>query len=470
MRCACAPVFENGLCYEKTPLHFTAVKNTQMTFLSMQKLILLIGAMAAIEMAEPAAVRAAETPLKIGLKTVASGFVSPSVLAPIGDGRMLVADQVGTIHLLNKDGTVREELFLDLRSRLTKLNQGFDERGLLGLALHPRFIEDGRFFVYYSAPRRAEAPEGWDHTSHISEFKAAGADRSKADIATERVLLQIDQPQFNHNSGRMTFGPDGYLYIGVGDGGQANDEGLGHSPQGNGQDTSNLLGKILRIDVDKGTPYAVPSDNPFAKGGGRPEIYAYGLRNPWGISFDRGGQRELFAADVGQDRFEEVNIIVNGGNYGWRIREAFDCFDPKSPTKPPADCPKVGADGKPLLDPIVAYKNSKGFRKEGVGTSVTGGYVYRGKALPQLAGRYVFADWSRNWVLPDGVLWVATRPSAGGAWTLDSLPVATNPKGTGAGAYVVALGEDAEGELYVLTNGSNSLIGKTGKVSKIVSP
>lgn len=416
--------------------------------------------------------QAAEAPLKVGLKVVASGFTSPTVLVPMADGtgRLLVVDQVGTVHILSKEGSSIDELFMDLRSRMAKLNQGFDERGLLGLALHPRFKENGRLFVYYSAPLRTGGPAGWDHTSHISEFKVSSSNRSQVDLSTERVLLQIDQPQFNHNSGRIAFGPDGFLYIGVGDGGQANDTGLGHSPQGNAQDTSNLLGKILRIDIDKGSPYGIPSDNPFVKGGGKPEIFAYGLRNPWGISFDRGGQHELFSADVGQDRFEEVNVIVNGGNYGWRIREGFSCFDPKNPTNPPEDCPKIDANGRPLLDPIVAYKNSKGFRKEGVGISVTGGYVYRGKALAHLTGRYIFADWSRNWVLPDGVLWVATRPSQSGAgpWKLDPLEVAANAKG-GVGAYVVAFGEDDDGELYVLTNGSNSLVGKTGKVSKVVA-
>ena len=401
----------------------------------------------------------------IGLKAIAEGFTSPTLLVPLdNEGRLLIGDQIGTLQVLGKDGKLQPKPFLDLRGRLAKLNQGFDERGLLGVALHPKFRENRKLFVYYSAPRRQEAPEKWDHTSHLSEFTAS-ADLSQADLASERVVMQIDQPQFNHNCGRMEFGPDGYLYLGTGDGGAGNDMGLGHSAQGNGQDTTTLLGKILRIDVDSRQPYGIPKDNPFADGAkGRPEIYAYGLRNPWGISFDRGGKRELFVADVGQDSFEEVNIVTKGGNYGWRIREAYSCFDPKKPLNPPDECPKVGAMGEPLIDPILAYKNFKRFPKdpEAKGISITGGYVYRGKALPQLVGKYVFADWSRAWVAPDGVLYVAS-PDGSGKWKMESLEV-----GSKLAAYVLAFGQDAEGELYVLVNGRNALTGNTGKVLKLV--
>ena len=420
----------------------------------------------------PSSVRSAEAKGGIALKQIAEGFTSPTALVPLADGseQLLIVAQVGTVHVLAKEGKVSDKLFLDVRDRLTKLNQGFDERGLLGLALHPRYKENRRLFVYYSAPLRAGAPTNWNHTSHLAEFKVSESDPLRVDPASERILLEVDQPQFNHNGGRMAFGPDGFLYLGLGDGGQGNDVGVGHPPQGNGQDTSTLLGKILRLDVDKGNPYAIPSDNPFVGGKGRPEIFAYGLRNPWGISFDRGGTHELFAADVGQDMFEEVNIISKGGNYGWNLREGFGCFDPKNPTRPPEQCAKVGADGKPLLDPILAYKNFKGFKRdpEASGTSVTGGYVYRGKALPQLTGKYVFADWSRNWVKPDAVLYVASRPAADEKkWSMQPLELATHPKGE-VGAYVTALGEDTDGELYVLTNGSNALMGKTGKVFKLV--
>jgi glucose/arabinose dehydrogenase len=424
----------------------------------------------ALPVAQGLAASDSEPKTGLGLKLIAEGFVSPTVLTPLddGSGRLLIADQVGTIHILNPDGKLSEDLFLDLKGRLCQLNEGFDERGVLGLALHPKFRQNRKLYVYYSAPLRKEMPTNWNHTSHVSEFKVTEKDSARVDPASERVLLQIDEPQFNHNCGRILFGPDGYLYIGLGDGGQANDTGVGHAPEGNGQNLSTLLGKILRIDVDKGDPYSVPPDNPFVGTKARPEIFAYGLRNPWGISFDRGGTREMFAADVGQDRFEEVNLIVKGGNYGWRIREAFSCFDPNNPTRPPEDCPEVGADGKPLLPPILAYKSFRSFPQdpEAKGISVTGGYVYRGKALPQLTGSYVFADWSKNWALPMGVLFVATRPAGGTTqWTLETLELASHPRGIGA--YVVAFGEDADGELYVLTNGRNSLTSKTGKVFKL---
>jgi glucose/arabinose dehydrogenase len=424
-------------------------------------------------LASPAA-NAADANGGIGLKLVAEGFTSPLNLIPLDDssGRLLIADQVGTIHVLNKDGTLSEKLFLDLRGRMDKLPEGFDERGLLGLALHPKFKENLKLYIFYSAPLRKEAPAGWHHTSNISEFKVKADDSAQADPASERILLQIDKPQMNHNCGRMVFGPDGYLYIGAGDGGQGNDEGLGHSPQGNGQDTTTLLGKILRIDVDKGTPYAIPADNPFADGKkGRAEIYAYGFRNPWGISFDRGGKHELFAADVGQDSFEEVNIVVKGGNHGWRVREGIHWFDPKTPTKAPESGPTTGPDGKPFVDPIVEYKNFKAFPKdpESKGTSVTGGYVYRGKALPQLQGKYVFADWSQTWALPRAVVFAAAPPSGGSQkmWMLETLKLAGQAKPY-LDTYIVSFGEDTDGELYVLTNGRNSLVGKTGKVQKLV--
>jgi glucose/arabinose dehydrogenase len=410
----------------------------------------------------------------VGLKTVAEGFVSPLNLATLPDGskRLVIADQTGVVRVLDQDGKLREQPYLDLRERMTKLNEGFDERGLLGLVYHPGFNPNRKLYLYYSAPRRSNLSTNWDHTARLSEFQVT-PDGSKVDLRTEKVLLEIDEPQMNHNCGRLAFGPDGYLYLGVGDGGGANDNEFGHADgTGNGQDTKTLLGKILRIDVNKGSPYGIPTDNPFADGKlGRPEIYAYGLRNPWGISFDRGGSHELFAVDVGQNLFEELNIIVKGGNYGWRAREGVHGFDPKAPNEPPANPPTTDALGRPFVDPVAEYKHPPRNKIDPTavqGISVTGGYVYRGKALPQLQGRYVFADWSRTWALPDGILLTATREGEGSSakWTLDLLPVAT-PNGK-IPAYIVALGEDADGELYLLTNGRNSLTGQTGKVMKLV--
>jgi hypothetical protein len=336
------------------------------------------------------------------------------------------------------------------------------------MAVHPQFDANRKVYLFYSAPLRAGAPTNWDHTARVSEWTLGKDDT----LGGERVLLEMDMPYFNHHGGRMAFGPDGLLYIGVGDGGNAHDIGRGRGPKGNGQDTSVLMGKVLRIDVNKkdaGKEYAVPQDNPFVKGGGAPEIYAFGFRNPWGLSFDRAGGRELFLADVGQDGYEEIDIVTKGGNYGWNIREAFSCFDPKNPKNPPQDCPKVGANGEPLIDPIAAYKSFRRFPKdpEAKGISITGGYVYRGKALPQLVGKYVFGDWSGNWAKASGVLYVAAK-GADGKWSIEPLEVAGHPGGS-IGQYITAFGEGADGELYVLTNGSNALRGKTGKVWKLTA-
>jgi len=421
---------------------------------------------------------AADAQSGVALKVLAEGFVSPLNLVPLplpdSPGSLLVADQVGTIQVLKPDGNLSQDLFLDLRPRMVAVNQGFDERGLLGLALHPKFTSNRKLYLFYSAPRRSDRGTNVDCTSTVSEFKVAAGSPGRVDMSSERVLLQIDKPQMNHNCGRILFGPDGFLYIGTGDGGGANDNEQGHAPQGNGQDTTTLLAKLLRIDVDHGTPYGIPSDNPFADGKkGRPEIYAYGLRNPWGISFDRGGKHELFAVDVGQNLFEELNIIVKGGNYGWRLREGFHAFDPQNPNTPPENGPRTDALGQPLLDPVAEYRHPARNKLDPTqlqGISVTGGYVYRGKALPELQGKYVFADWSRTWALPDGVFFTASRSGEGAQakWKLDQLP-ATTTTGAKLNAYIVALGEDSDGELYVLTNGRNSLTGQTGKVFKMVA-
>ncbi len=409
---------------------------------------------------------AAERPIKFGLKVFAEGFVSPTVLVPLGDkeGTVLVADQVGTIDAVAKDGKRRQ--FADLRPRFTRINEGFDERGLLGLALHPKFAENHKLYVVYSAPKRPGAPEDWDHTMRVSEFTAHPDHRSiRGD--SEKVVLQIDKPYFNHNGGCIQFGPDGYLYISVGDGGNGNDQGK-RPPEGNGQNMQTLLGKILRIDVNvTGKPYGIPKDNPFVGKPARPEIFACGMRNPWRMSFDSAGNHELFAADVGQDSFEEVDIIRKGGNYGWNVREGFHCFDPKDTVHAPADCPKTAANGDPFIDPILEYKNLKAHPNDpdAQGASITGGFVYRGKALPGLEGKYVFADWSRLMVKPEGVLFAATK-GTDGKWKWQRIIPASHPDGLGF--YVTGFGEDADRELYLFANNSNGLVGNTGKVYKIV--
>lgn len=419
--------------------------------------------------------RASDSP-GIELKLLTEGLTAPISLCslPDGSGRLLVSDQVGVVHLLTADGQKAAAPFLDLREKLVPLNAGMDERGITCLALHPGFKTNHKFYVAYNVRLRAGAPADWNCTMRISEFQTAAQDLASGKSDSERVLLEIDKPDWNHNSGRLAFGPDGYLYISLGDGGAPNDVGrLGHAPEGNGQNLQTLLGKILRIDVNRGAPYAIPSDNPYADGKkALPEIYAYGLRNPWGLSFDRGGAHELIVADVGQDRWEEINIIVNGGNYGWRLREGFDGFDPNHPLVAPASVPKTGADGKALIDPVMVYKTFRGMKEDpaSLGACITGGYIYRGKALPQLTGKYVFGDWSSNMALGLGSVIVATRPDKKDSperWTAQRLALKDSPNGKVNG-YVWALGEDDQGEIYVMTNGANLVSGTRGKVYKIV--
>jgi len=411
----------------------------------------------------------------VGLELVAEGFTAPLVLVPPGDGsgRLFVADQTGLIWILSPGGERLTQPFLDLRSRMVALQTRYDERGLLGLAFHPDYAQNGRFFVYYSAPLHRDGPPGWNHTSHVSEFSVASDDPHRALPDSERVILHIDQPQSNHNAGQLVFGPDGYLYIAVGDGGGAHDTGVGHPATGNGQDLSNLLGAILRIDVDPADaqPYGIPADNPFVGREGRDEIWAYGLRNPFRMTFDAGGARHLLVGDVGQNLWEEVNVVVPGGNYGWRIREGLHCFDPQNPTNPPASCPDVGADGAPLIAPVIEYGNANA---GGLGLSVIGGYVYRGSALPQFYGRYVFGDWSRAFARGEGMLLVATPGETDGAlWPFEALRIANSATTSATGRldyYLLSFGQDADGELYVLTTGATGPFGDTGRVYRIVPP
>jgi glucose/arabinose dehydrogenase len=409
------------------------------------------------------------TGFAVGLELIAEGLTAPLSLAeaPDGTGRLFVIDQTGRIWIIDSEGTLRPEPFLDLSTRMVTLTPNFDERGLLGLAFHPEYASNGRLFVYYSAPLRPDGPTGWNHTSHISEF-GVSADPDAADPASERILLQVDQPQFNHNAGGLHFGPDGFLYISLGDGGGANDVGLGHAPDlGNGQDITNLLGSILRIDVNRASPYAIPPGNPFVGAEGRDEIFAYGLRNPYRFSFDLGGDRDLLAADVGQNLWEEVNRIELGGNYGWNRKEGTHCFDPQSPNDPPTECPDVGPRGEPLIDPVIEYANSR-VVPGGLGIAVIGGFVYRGSTLPQFNGRYIFGDWSTSFAQPDGRLFVAT-PKRRGLWHIQELNITSSPDGR-LGHYVVGFGQDSAGEVYLLTTDSNGPTGTSGRVYKLIRP
>jgi len=420
-------------------------------------------------------------PMDVGVQLVADGLTSPVSLlpSPDGTGRLFVVDQIGLIRILMPDGSLREEPFLDVRDRMVPLMSFFDERGLLGLAFHPDYATNGRFFVYYSAPLRDGGPEGFNHTSHISEFRVSD-DPNRAAPASERILLQVDQPQFNHNAGALAFGPDGFLHVALGDGGGANDVGLGHvedwyadNAGGNGQDvTENLLGGILRIDVDAGDPYGIPADNPFVGRPGLDEVWAYGLRNPYRMSFDMGGTHRLFVSDAGQNLWEEVSIVEQGANLGWNVNEGTHCFDAENPNVSPAECPDEVLSGPtagdPLVDPVIEYANSRN-PEGGIGVVVVGGFVYRGTTLRQLSGRYIFGDWSRSFGgPPDGTL-LAAKSRKKGLWQIQELRVATNPSGR-LEERILGFGQDFAGEVYVLTTDNTGPTGNTGKVFRLVRP
>lgn len=402
---------------------------------------------------------------QVSLQQIADNLTAPVKLVPVpdGSGRLFVVDQAGLIRVIDSFGNLRPEPFLDLRSRMTSLSAAYDERGLLGLAFHPDYASNGRLYVYYTAPPSDQTPAGFNNECRVSRFFVSAGDVNRGDADTEKIILRIQQPQANHNGGDLAFGPDRMLHISVGDGGGANDTGTGHTPGlGNAQDKTKLLGKILRIDVDSGGPYAVPDDNPFVnQPGALGEIWAFGFRNPFRMSFDRGGSRRLFTGDVGQNLFEEVDIVTRGGNFGWNIREGAHCFNPSNPGSAPANCASVGADGSALIGPIVEYPHTGSGPR---GISVIGGYIYRGADLPDLAGRYVFGDFSRGFG-PDGSLLVATN-TGGPSWSLEELVIAGEPNGR-IGRYVLGFGEDEHGELYVLTQDALGPTGTSGKVFKI---
>ena len=414
-------------------------------------------------------------PIAIDVEEIATGFVSPVqvVTAPGPNGRRFVVDQVGLIWGLNPAGNRMPHPFLDISSKITPLSPGFDERGLLGLAFHPDFPSNGRFFVFYTAPPGPSTPAGYNNRITIAEYRTPGGQTILADASSERILLQVDHPQANHNGGTVAFGPDGYLYISIGDGGNRDDEGLGHvddwyafNAGGNGQDiTSNLLGNILRIDVNQGSPYGIPSDNPFVGGPGLDEIWAYGFRNPYRFAFDMGGSRALLVGDAGQELWEEVSVVVRRGNYGWNVKEGTHCFDAANPTASPATCPSVDpTTQEPLRDPVIEFANSK--QAGGLSLTVVGGVVNRGNASAALAGMYVFGGASSSFTAPEGRIFASALGGAG-PWTIHELLV----NGTDRLGYVVkGFGNDAEGNVYVAASKVLGPTGTEGTIFKLIGP
>ncbi|MCS6871295.1 MAG: PQQ-dependent sugar dehydrogenase [Anaerolineae bacterium] len=344
------------------------------------------------------------------LEKVGEGFTLPLFLTHAGDGsgRIFVVEKGGTIALLEngRRGTV----FLDIRDRVRSSNY---EQGLLGLAFHPNFERNGYFYVNYTNRQ--------GHTV-IERYSVLRSDPNRADPSSAKRIMLIRQPYANHNGGMIAFGPDGFLYIGMGDGGGANDPLLA------GQDKRTLLGKILRIDVDNGDPYAIPASNPYADGRqGLPEIWSIGWRNPWRFSFDRV-TGDMYIADVGQNRYEEVHIERRGApgglNYGWNIMEGSHCFSPRT-----------GCNRNGLQMPIAEYDHSQGI-------SITGGYVYRGAAFPRMQGYYFFADFGSTKV------W-ALREVRANEWEMTEIMSARFP--------VSSFGEDEAGELYLVDFGGGTI-------------
>ncbi len=347
-----------------------------------------------------------------------------------GTSRLFVIEQSGKIKIV-KNGKVNPEPFLSVANKLDGLNIAYSEKGLLGIAFHPAYKTNGRFFIYYSAPYGG----GYDHKSVLAEYKVSPGNPDLAD-ERETVILEIPQPESNHNGGCLQFGPDGYLYIGLGDGGGAGDK---HGVAGNGQDRTSLLGKILRIDVDAERPYKIPPGNPYANEHDfRKEIYAYGLRNPWRFSFD-AATGKLFCGDVGQNKWEEINIIEKGKNYGWRIMEGNHCYNPES------NCDQQG-----LVLPVNEYDHE-------TGVSICGGYVYRGNSFPAVNGLYFFADWS-------GKLFYLKQVQ--GKWLRGNV-IPAGKKTNDAGFRINSMGVDEGGEIYLITQESFGPKSRSGAIYRL---
>ncbi len=432
--------------------------------------------------------------IKVELELVADGLTSPVHLTHAGDGtnRLFVVDQPGQIRII-EDGVLLETPFLDVSDRLVELGffgtfdeNDFDERGLLGVAFHPDYANPGKpghgkIYTYTSEPADTDAdftvplPDGllFDHQSIITEW-TVDADPDIIDISTRREIVRIDQPQFNHDGGMLAFGPDNYLYISLGDGGAANDAAPGHGDIGNGQNIGNVLGTILRIDpihpsdtsrprrdkISANRQYRIPAGppgnrNPFVRGRGHrqgvDEIYAFGFRNPWRFSFDTV-TGELIVGDVGQNQIEEIDIVTKGGNYGWNLKEGSFKFDPNTGdvSDDLNDLPDE------LIDPVAEYDHDEGI-------TVIGGYVYRGSAIPELVGRYVFGDFSSGFFVPDGRLLYADLTTG----LIEEFILGFDDHDLSL--YVKAFGQDQDGELYLLAGANLGPFGSNGQVLKIVN-
>ncbi|XP_025868344.2 HHIP-like protein 1 isoform X3 [Vulpes vulpes] len=394
--------------------------------------------------------------LQLCLEEVANGLRNPVAMVHARDGthRFFVAEQVGLVWAYLPDRSRLDKPFLNVsRAVLTSPWEG-DERGFLGLAFHPGFRHNGKLYVYYSVG------SGFDEWIRISEFRVSADDMNTVDHGSERIILEIEEPASNHNGGQLLFGDDGYLYIFTGDGGMAGDP---FGKFGNAQNKSALLGKVLRIDVDhneRGPLYRIPRDNPFVGDpAARPEVYALGVRNMWRCSFDRGdpatgaGRGRLFCGDVGQNKFEEVDLVERGRNYGWRAREGYECYDRKL-------CANASLDD---VLPIFAYPHK-------LGKSVTGGYVYRGCEYPNLNGLYIFGDFM------SGRLMSLRENLETGQWQYSEICMGRGQTCAFPGLinnyypHIISFAEDEAGELYFMSTGVPSATAARGVVYKVIDP
>uniref|UniRef100_A0A667ZX62 Si:ch211-136a13.1 n=1 Tax=Myripristis murdjan TaxID=586833 RepID=A0A667ZX62_9TELE len=392
--------------------------------------------------------------LEVCLQEVANGLRNPVAMIHADDGthRFFVAEQLGYVWVYLANGSRVDRPFLNLTDAVLTTPWFGDERGFLCIALHPRFATVRKAYVYYSVSVKKQ------ERIRISEFTLSDHDDNQLDHSSERTILEVVEPASNHNGGQLLFGHDGYLYIFIGDGGRAGDP---FGKFGNSQNKSTLLGKALRVDVnnnDDGMPYSIPSDNPFlGEKETLPEIYAYGVRNMWRCSIDRGdpvtgqGRGRMFCGDVGQNKYEEVDLIVKGGNYGWRAKEGFSCYDRKL-------CQNSSLDD---ILPIFAYPHK-------LGKSVTGGYVYRGCQMPNLNGLYIFGDFM------SGRLMSLKENATTGQWDYNEICMGRDqtcryPRLINSYyKYIISFAEDEAGELYFLATRSPSATSRQGVVYKIV--
>jgi glucose/arabinose dehydrogenase len=431
--------------------------------------------------ATPLLPRIGKGPVRIELQSVASGLSAPVDFVSANDssGRMFIVNQTGQVLIL-KNGQVLATPFLDLSSRLVALNPNYDERGLLGLAFHPGFSDSNspgfrKLYTYSSEPVNGAADftvphaSAFNHQSVIAEWEVSVGNPDVVDTASRRDVMRIDEPQFNHNAGQLVFRPsDHYLYISLGDGGNANDVGDGHNPvSGNGQDTTVVLGKILRIDplapsaqpasndpVSGNGKYRIPASNPFIVTGGIPErvreIFAYGFRNPFRFSFDATTDK-LIVADVGQNNVEEIDIVESGKNYGWNRKEGTFLFNPADGS--------VTADPSPdpaLTNPAAEYSHDDGI-------AVLGGYIYRATTISALTGKYVFGDFSTTFSAPKGRLFYMDDINSG---AIREFRIGNVERPLGL--FLKAFGRDAAGEIYALASTNLGPSGTSGQVLKLV--